>query len=114
MLRKPGLYVVDSGEAERIAEECRHRGWLVMCLPDGVASKGQFFDAIRSTCPLDPPLHSNRSWDALSDSLWSGLDEVEEEEVAIFLAQFRPDENSSARVFRYRDRYIRRFVYFVG
>ena len=84
MLRKPGLYVVDSSEAERIAEECRRSGWLVMCLPDGVASKDRFFDAIRSTCPLDPPLHRNRSWDALSDSMWSGLDEVEEGEVAIF------------------------------
>ncbi|RQZ42279.1 hypothetical protein DIE16_02635 [Burkholderia sp. Bp9090] len=84
MLRKPGLYVVDSSEAERIAEECRRSGWLVMCLPDEVASKDQFFDAIRSACPLDPPLHSNRSWDALSDSMWSGLDEVEEGEVAIF------------------------------
>ncbi|MBN3731911.1 barstar family protein [Burkholderia sp. Tr-20390] len=84
MLDKPGLYVVDSAEAERIAEECRRGGWLVMFLPTEIASKEQFFDAIRSTCPLDPPLHSNRSWDALADSLWSGLDELERGEIAIF------------------------------
>lgn len=34
--------------------------------------------------PLAPPLHSNRSWDALADSLWSGLDELEDEKIAIF------------------------------
>jgi hypothetical protein len=35
-----------------------------------------FFDAVRATLPLDPPLKSNRSWDALSDSLFGGLDEL--------------------------------------
>jgi hypothetical protein len=83
MLDKPGLYMMDSGEAERIADECRQSGWRVFCLPTGIASKDGFFDAIRSACPLDPPLYSNRSWDALADSLWSGLDEVEDEKIII-------------------------------
>ena len=84
MLDRPGLYVTDSDEAKRIAEECVRGDWLVVFLPAGIASKEQFFDAIRSTCPLDPPLCSNRSWDALADSLSSGLDEIEHERIAIF------------------------------
>jgi barstar (barnase inhibitor) len=43
-----------------------------------------FFDAIRHTLPLDPPLVGSRSWDALSDSLWSGLHEVSDNSIAIF------------------------------
>jgi hypothetical protein len=39
----------------------------------GVVDRGSFFEAVRSTFPLDPPLMSDRSWDALSDSLWEGL-----------------------------------------
>ncbi|WP_174950685.1 barstar family protein [Burkholderia lata] len=84
MLDRSGLYVIDSTEAKRIAEECNHDDWLVIFLPVGVASKNQLFDAIRSACPLDPPLYSNRGWDALADSLWSGLDEVEQGSIAIF------------------------------
>lgn len=33
--------------------------------------------------PLDPPLMRNRSWDALSDSLWEGLDSLADKEVAV-------------------------------
>ncbi|WP_174955988.1 MULTISPECIES: barstar family protein [Burkholderia] len=84
MLDRPGLYVTDSTEANRIAEACGRSDWLVIFLPEGVASKEQFFEAIRGACPLDPPLCSNRSWDALADSLSSGLDEIEQERIAIF------------------------------
>ncbi|MER7990266.1 barstar family protein [Streptomyces noursei] len=37
------------------------------------SGKVAFFDAIRSSFPLDPPVISCRSWDALSDSLWQGI-----------------------------------------
>lgn len=81
---KLGICVIDAIEAKGIAEECRRRGWLVILLPEKIASRNQFFDAIRDNCPLDPPLQSNRSWDALADSLWSGLDEEDNERIAIF------------------------------
>ena len=81
---KLGIYVIDAIEARGIAEECRRRGWLVIVLLEKIASKNQFFDAIRDNCPLDPSLQSNRSWDALADSLWSGLDEVDNERIVIF------------------------------
>ncbi len=35
-----------------------------------------FFEAVRASVPLDPPLMSNRKWDALSDSLFGGLAEL--------------------------------------
>ena len=84
MRDKPGVYVIDAIEARGIAEECRRRGWLVIVLSEKIASKNQFFDTVRDNCPLDPPLQSNRSWDALADSLWSGLDEVDNERIVIF------------------------------
>ncbi|MCA7993372.1 barstar family protein [Burkholderia cepacia] len=84
MRDKPGLYVVGASEAKRIAEEYERSGWVVIYLPAGIATKDQLYDVIRSNCPLDPPLHSNRSWDALADSLWSGLGEVGNERIVIF------------------------------
>ncbi|WP_329127186.1 barstar family protein [Streptomyces sp. NBC_01465] len=43
-----------------------------------VSTKGRvdrqaFFAAVGESLPLDPPLESSRSWDALADSLWEGL-----------------------------------------
>ncbi len=38
-----------------------------------VTDRASFFDAIRAHLPLDPPLVSHRSWDALIDSLSGGL-----------------------------------------
>ena len=84
ILDRPGIYVINPIEAKRIAEECRRDGWLVIFLSEEIASKDQFFDVIRVNCPLDPPLQSNRSWDALADSLWSGLDEVDNDKIVIF------------------------------
>lgn len=40
-----------------------------------VTDRDSFFDAVRVTLPLDPPLMSNRSWDAMIDSLGAGLAE---------------------------------------
>jgi len=39
----------------------------------GIVDRSSFFDAVRATFPLDPPLIGSHSWDALSDSLWEGL-----------------------------------------
>lgn len=83
MLDNPGLYMVNAIEVQRIAEKYSHSGWRVISLPAEIASQDQFYDAIRSKCPLDPPLYNNRSWDALADSLWSGLDKVKDERVVI-------------------------------
>lgn len=50
----------------------------------GTTGRPAFFDVVRRTFPLDPPLVGSRSWDALSDSLWSGLHGVSSNSIAIF------------------------------
>lgn len=42
----------------------------------GAATKVDFFDAVRASLPLDPPIVSSRSWDALLDSLRGGIEEI--------------------------------------
>lgn len=42
----------------------------------GAATRADFFDAVRASLPLDPP-QIGKSWDALSDSMWEGIYEVD-------------------------------------
>ncbi|MEM9067995.1 MAG: barstar family protein [Myxococcota bacterium] len=46
-------------------------------------TKGEFFDEVKRLFDLDPPLVGWDSWDALSDSLWGGLDRMEAPLVAL-------------------------------
>src|SRR6185369_17932989 len=49
-------------------------GYSVFDLGGAIGSKAEFFDRIVATVPLEPPLARVRDvWDALSDSLESGL-----------------------------------------
>ncbi|WP_371846988.1 barstar family protein [Massilia niastensis] len=64
-----------------------------------IKSKDEFFDAIRSTFPLDPPLVSNRSWDALSDSLWSGLNDLPEKPILIVWSNSQYMESRSPETY---------------
>ena len=69
-------------EATRLRAE--QAGFTTFALPKhGVVDRASFFDAIRATFPLDPPLVGSRSWDALSDSLWEGLYAHESRRIAI-------------------------------
>lgn len=52
-------------------------------LPLGIRTKTAFFDAIKATLPLDPPIVGSQSWDALSDSIWNGLDNSTAQQLAI-------------------------------
>ena len=59
---------------EAIRREAEQAGYTTFVLPQkGIIDRGSFFDAVRATFPLDPPLVGSHSWDALSDSLWEGL-----------------------------------------
>ncbi|MBA9007219.1 barstar family protein [Thermomonospora cellulosilytica] len=42
----------------------------------GRSDRRGFFDAVRESLPLDPPLAGSRSWDALADSLWGGINSL--------------------------------------
>jgi len=59
-------------------------GYLVYVLPkDGVVDRESFFDAVRECLPLAPPLVGSHSWDALSDSVWGGIDALDASGIVI-------------------------------
>ena len=52
-------------------------------LDQTVAGVEGLFRAVKIALPLDPPLPGERDWEALADSLWSGLDALGEVDVRI-------------------------------
>jgi hypothetical protein len=83
MLIKTGVHTCSQQEAEITAQAASRNGWRVFRLPIGIASREAFFEGVRRTLPLDPLLHTNRSWDALSDSLWGGIDGLADKKIAV-------------------------------
>jgi hypothetical protein len=83
MLSRQGFFAVDAATAERLILDALVQGMRVFRLPRKISSKDAFFDGVRDTLPLDPPLQNNASWDALEDSVWSGLGELEENGIVI-------------------------------
>jgi hypothetical protein len=79
----PGLNRRTGANIERLVEELRAAGWRVYLLPLGIGDKTAFFEAVKAVLPLDPPLVGNRSWEALSDSVWGGLDGIDANRIAI-------------------------------
>lgn len=70
----PGINRFEAPDLEAARCQVAQEGYTSFVLPDtGVFDRASFFDAVRVTFPLDPPLLGSRSWDALSDSLWEGL-----------------------------------------
>jgi hypothetical protein len=78
-------------------------GWRVLVLPRGISGRVSFFRGVKATCPLDPPLVRDDVWDALSDSLWNGLDALAESAIAVIwpesavMAEVAADDFSIAR-----------------
>ncbi|MCC6699390.1 MAG: barstar family protein [Candidatus Hydrogenedentes bacterium] len=79
-----GLRHVEATDLDEVYRSAKRGGWVLFKL-DGkrVADKAAFFDCVRSCLPMDPPLEGNSSWDALSDSLWGGLDALEVRKILI-------------------------------
>jgi hypothetical protein len=77
-------------------------GWRVFRLPDGIRNKATFFGAIKEVLPLDPPLGTGLKWDALADSIWGGLDDLETDRVLVYwpsnaqMALEAPDDFTTA------------------
>ena len=69
---------------EETAGALANEGWMTFVL-DGakMGHRRAVFATIRQVLPLDPPIESDRSWDALADSLWGGIDALEAKRVAI-------------------------------
>jgi hypothetical protein len=77
--------VIDPNDVGRFISETAGRGAAIYRFSTkGATGRSAFFGTIRHTLPLDPPLVGSRSWDALSDSLWSGLHETSDNSIAIF------------------------------
>jgi len=70
-----GVTRISRGEIDALADAARERGVVVFTLATGAgADKAAFFNAVRSTMPLDPPLVTYRDvWDALSDAILGGI-----------------------------------------
>jgi hypothetical protein len=83
MSKRAGFVAVDPLAAGQAIDELKRHGWSVFELPSNISTKEDFFEALRCTLPLDPSLHGNRSWDALADSLWGGLDGLQDENIAL-------------------------------
>ena len=80
---QPGLSQIRDLDVGTVRREAIESGFKVFVLPAGIDSRESFFDAVRKTLPMDPPIISSRSWDALSDSLWGGLYSVDEDRIVI-------------------------------
>ncbi len=71
----------DIHELRRVLEA---DGVVVYVIPSaGITDQASFFKAAEAALPLDPPEIGAGGWDAFSDSLWNGIDELEAERVAI-------------------------------
>ncbi|MGW5116408.1 barstar family protein [Streptomyces noursei] len=92
MLIGRGFHEVSGAEIPGIVDEAARQGVPVFTLSTaGRADKEAFFKAVRESVPLAPPLGTSRLvWDALSDSLWGGLHELNSSRVVIVWPDARP------------------------
>ncbi len=81
---KPGLRNEPALDVSAIRTHAAFVGAVTYVFPSrGVVDRASFFAAVRATAPLDPPIVSDRSWDALADSLWEGLHQRPEKQIVI-------------------------------
>jgi hypothetical protein len=79
----PGLFRVSRDVAEKLATDATSSGNRIFVLPTGVHDEASLVDAIREALPLAPPLGTRNKWDALEDSLWSGLHALPETNILV-------------------------------
>jgi len=103
VIPKQGLHQIENFDHEAGARELADRGYRVFLLPCGIRDKHTFFEGIREVLPLDPPVLSDYSWDALSDSLFTGLDGIDAGGIAIIwpgsaeMAKAQPEDFEIAK-----------------
>ncbi|HEV2668027.1 MAG TPA: barstar family protein [Blastocatellia bacterium] len=103
MIQKQGLRQIADFDIETGARELANRGNRVFLLPRDIKDKSAFFEGVRKSLPLDPPVVGDHSWDALSDSLWNGLDGVDASAIAIIwpgsteMARAQPEDYEIAK-----------------
>lgn len=79
-----GVHEVTGVGADLAAAEAEAAGARVFELVTTDASdRADFFDAVRAALPLDPPLTQSTNWNALADSLWNGIDSLDDQTIVI-------------------------------
>jgi hypothetical protein len=95
-----GLTIINREQAEEVNEEASRRDTPVYTIStSGQSGRDAFFDAVRRALPLDPPVASSRSWDALSDSLWQGIYSLGAHQVVILWPDSSPLKDATPRDF---------------
>ncbi|MFJ4867593.1 hypothetical protein [Streptomyces sp. NPDC088757] len=89
-----GFHEVPASSVPELLAEAARRGVPLFTLSTGGRTgKEAFFRAVREALPLDPPLSASRYvWDALGDSLWSGLHDLDAPHAVLL----RPDAGRPA------------------
>ncbi|HHJ14476.1 MAG TPA: hypothetical protein ENJ79_08910 [Gammaproteobacteria bacterium] len=84
---RPGVYSVDAQLAEAMLNLSNSTNDWVLFQVDcsKVSDRNTLFKCLCAALPMNPLIHSDRSWDALSDSLWGGLHDVRKDKVLIIL-----------------------------
>jgi hypothetical protein len=84
MVPSAGVVCLSSDAASSYLREPSSPGRRVFALREGIEDSASFHAAVRASLPLDPPLsESGVNWDAMEDSIWGGIDTVEESRVVI-------------------------------
>ena len=72
-----------------LREKLNESGYFVFEINgEEIEDAESFFAKIKDVLPQDPPLSGQVNWDAFLDSIWSGLDKLKEEKVAIIWTNF--------------------------
>lgn len=78
------VQIVAHEEGVRIVDAMRRDGWLLLELPSGLVDRSEFFEAVRTGLPMDPPLGRGLKWDALFDSLFEGMRALPNNRIAVW------------------------------
>ena len=79
-----GVLTVDSDTVAAVLDHPQPDLRLILLDTAGVVDRAGFFAAVREQLPQDPMLGAYRDvWDAMADSLFGGLDEVEASAITV-------------------------------
>jgi hypothetical protein len=75
--RRPIISCVETRSYWQLVQSLRQEAFKVLELDGETITDAQsLFAEINRKLPLDPPLSGRVNWDALSDSLWGGLEKL--------------------------------------
>lgn len=63
--------------------------WYVYPIPEGIVDRATFMRIVSDVLPLCPTLIGGLNWDAWSDSIWGGLDQLGAPKVAVVFPDLR-------------------------